>query len=117
MYSEAPGNLPGTTTVQTHEDALDAKHDPWCLVGLSLLSKRKKPPGRALVAFCKNVHTDKKHTGHRSFVYLFMRGYIALEAFGHHLRLVNQRNHDGTRAMCLLMLCKKSDYLPKQVVG
>src|SRR5277367_6817912 len=77
MYSEAPGNLPGTTTVQTHEDALDAKHDPWCLVGLSLLSKRKKPPGRALVAFCKNVHTDKKHTGHRSFVYLFMRGYIA----------------------------------------
>jgi hypothetical protein len=76
MYFEAPGNLPGTITVQTHEDALDTKHDPWCPVSLSLLSKRKKPPGRALVAICKNVHMDQKHTRHQSFVYLFMRGYI-----------------------------------------
>src|SRR5271163_1244571 len=102
MYSEAPGNLPGTTTVQTHEDALDAKHDPWCLVGLSLLSKRKKPPGRALVAFCKNVHTDKKHTGHRSFVYLFMRGYIA--AFNDEpqlFRLVMNSQTNGSKTLSL----------------
>src|SRR5271163_1863736 len=111
MYSEAPGNLPGTTTVQTHEDALDAKHDPWCLVGLSLLSKRKKPPGRALVAFCKNVHTDKKHTCHRSFVYLFMRGYI-----GH-----DQQQSQPVQAKCrvlnLLQDCKSCLLVNSRCLG
>jgi hypothetical protein len=76
MYFEAPGNLPATTAVQTHEDALDTKHDTWRLVHLSLLSKRKKLPGGALAAFCKNMHPDKKLTRRRSFAYLFMRGYI-----------------------------------------
>jgi hypothetical protein len=83
MDFESSGYFASAVPIEAHQNALNPKCHSRRLIGLSKSSKRQEPIDRASVTFGMNMHMTKKNTCSRSNVYLFMRGYIAVQSGKH----------------------------------